>query len=303
MKTSDPIADLALFAQVAAKGSMTGAAKAVGLTPAAVSKRIGQLEMRLGARLMQRTTRKLALTAEGADFHGRVLAILADIAEAEAAARGSFQEPSGLLRVTAPAAFARRFIASAVPDFLARHPRVSIELDMTDLTVDMLEGRYDLAVRVADLADSSFIARRLGTNRRMLVASPGYLKTNGEPKTLIDLAKHNCLIATTLAAPRLWSFDGPKGRERVKVSGSFASNNSDAIHQAVVAGLGIAYRSFWDVAEDLEAGRLKAVLTAYKPPTVGIWAIYPPTRSVPGKVRAFIDFLAERFKTQPVLSD
>lgn len=302
MKTTDPMADLALFVQVAARGSMTAAAKALGLTPAAVSKRMAQLEARLGARLMQRTTRRLVLTAEGADFNARAVAILADLAEAEAAARGAYQEPSGHLRVTAPAGFARRFIASAVPDFLARHPKVELELDMSDALVDLLGGRYDLAIRIAELADSSFIARRLGNSRRVLVAAPAYLKARGVPKTPADLAKHNCLMLTSLSSPRFWTLEGPRARERVKIAGNFASNNSDAVHQAALAGLGIALRSIWDVAEDIDAGRLRVILAKHSPPAVGIWAIYPSTRHAPGKVRAFIDFLAERFSREPVLA-
>lgn len=302
MKSSGPISDLALFTRVAAQGSMSATARDLGMTPAAVSKRIGALEARIGARLMQRTTRRLALTAEGADFNVRAIAILADIAEAEAAARGAYQEPSGHLHVTAPAGFARRFIASAVPDFLARYPKVELELDMTDAVVDLLDGRYDLAIRIAELADSSFIARRLGNSRRVLVAAPAYLKARGVPKTPADLAKHNCLMLTSLSTPRFWTLEGPKGRERVKIAGNFASNNSDAVHQAALAGLGIAYRSIWDVAEDIEAGRLQVILAKRPPPAVGIWAIYPPTRNAPGKVRAFIDFLAERFAREPVLA-
>jgi len=302
MKTTDPMADLALFVQVAARGSMTAAAKALGLTPAAVSKRMAQLEARLGARLMQRTTRRLVLTAEGADFNTRAVAILADLAEAEAAARGAYQEPSGHLRVTAPAGFARRFIASAVPDFLARHPKVELELDMSDAVVDLLGGRYDLAIRIAELTDSSFIAKRLGNSRRVLVAAPAYLKARGVPKTPADLAKHNCLMLTSLSSPRFWTLEGPRARERVKIAGNFASNNSDAVHQAALAGLGIALRSIWDVAEDIDAGRLRVILAKHPPPAVGIWAIYPPTRHAPGKVRAFIDFLAERFSREPVLA-
>jgi len=302
MKTAQSVADLELFARVASKGSMTAAARASGLSPGAVSKRMSRLEARLGATLMQRSTRRLVLTPIGQEFHERIGAILADLAEAEAVARGAMQEPSGLLRVTAPAAFARRFIASATSAFIARHPKVALELDMADQMVDLLDGRYDLAVRIADLADSSLLARRLGTNRRIVVAAPAYLARFGVPKTPSDLARHNVLISTSLRVPKIWTFVGKAGEARVKVGGNFASNNSDAIHQAVLDGLGIAFRSTWDVAEDVAAGRLRRVLDDYSLAPVGIWAVHPPSRNLPGKVRAFVAFLAERFAREVELS-
>jgi len=296
------VADLQIFSLVATKGSMSAAAKASGQSPGAVSKRISRLEARLGATLMQRSTRRLVLTPVGQEFHARVSEILADLADAEATARGAVLEPTGLLRITAPAAFARRFVVSAASGFIARFPKVSLELDMGDQAVDLLDGRYDMAVRIADLADSSLIAKRLGTNRRIVVAAPAYLDRVGTPKKPADLARCNALISSSLRSPRTWTFIGKKGEERVKVGGNFTSNNSDAIHQATLDGLGVASRSTWDVAEDLAAGRLRQVLADYRQPLVGIWALYPPSRIVPSKVRAFTAHLAERFANEPELS-
>ena len=206
----DGLTDMALFARVVTAGGLSAAARELGLSPAVVSKRLARLEDRLGARLLHRTTRRISLTDEGAGYFERAQRILAEIEEAEAAVSRADLEPRGTLRVTVPASFGRLHVAPAFPEFLARYPRLRLVVTFTDAVVDIVEGGYDLAVRVAELKDSSLIARKLAPNRRVICAAPAYLERHGVPATPNDLTRHNCLIHTALGP---WTLIGPDGGE------------------------------------------------------------------------------------------
>lgn len=281
-------ADLALFVQAAASGGLSEAARRLGVSPAAASRRLAALEGRLGARLMHRTTRSLSLTPEGEAFLPHAQAVL----EAEAAARESLaplgsRRVSGLLRVTAPAAFGRKVVGPLMPRFVAAHPELRVDLQLTDSVVDIVAAGIDVAVRIGQPRDSSLIARRLAANRRVLCAAPSYLVRAGAPRTLRDLARHECLPLSGVAR---WTFVDADGRAReARVSGRFASSSVEALHAACLGGLGLTLLSEWDVAEELADGRLVEIaLDAGLPQELAIWAIYPTSRLVPPKVRAFV---------------
>jgi DNA-binding transcriptional LysR family regulator len=292
-----PITDLEIFARVAAAGNMSAAGREMGLSPAVVSKRISHMEERLGARLFQRTTRQLKLTETGQGFFERIRVILQDIEEAEAYVSQVNAKASGTLRVTAPTGFCRMHIAPYLASFLEQHPELNVEMLLTDSIVDIVGEGIDLAIRIAELDDSSLVARRLASCRHVICASPNYLALHGTPKTLNHLTKHNCLSTSHHA---IWRLLGPEGEVSVKVSGNLRSNSSDVINEAVLSGLGIALRPTWNVAEDLKTGRLRVVLPDYRESErVGIHAIYPCRQFVPAKLRVFVDFLAQLYAPDP----
>lgn len=280
--------DLALFVRAAAAGSLSEAARQLGISPAAASRRLAALESRTGARLIHRTTRSVALTPEGELFLPHAQAML----EAEAAAReslapGGRASVTGLLRVTAPAAFGRKIVTPMVPAFLAAHPDLRLDLQLTDSVVDIVAAGIDLAVRIGRLRDSSLVARKLVPNERVLCAAPAYLARAGTPRTLDDLGGHECLV---LSGAAHWPFQDCHGQTReVRVGGRFASSSVEALHAACVGGLGLALLSAWDIVEELRAGTLvRVALDAALPQEFAIYAVYPTTRLVPPKVRAFI---------------
>ncbi len=297
----DSVTDLTIFTRVAAAGSLTGAGRALGLSPAVVSKRLARLEGDLGARLFHRTTRRLSLTEEGQGFLERCIRILADIEEAEAAVTNRNVEPRGTLKATASASFANRFIVPVISEFLTRYPQVRMNLTLTDSLQDLIEDGYDVAIRIARLSDSTLIARKLAPNHRVVCASPEYLERHGTPERPADLASHNCLV---LGDRHVWRFTGPDGPESHRVAGNLETNNGDLLRRAALEGLGIARKSSWDVAEDIQSGALQTILTGY--PVMdedSIYAVYPSARHLSAKVRAFVDFLAGRFAAEPRLSD
>jgi DNA-binding transcriptional LysR family regulator len=292
-----PITDLEIFARVAAAGNMSAAGRDMGLSPAVVSKRISHMEERLGARLFQRTTRQLKLTETGKGFYERIVTILSDIEEAEAFVSQLNAKASGTLRVTAPTGFCRRHMAPYLAGFLQQHPELNLELHLTDNIIDIVGEGIDLAIRIAELDDSSLVARRLAPCHRVICATPQYLERNGVPQSLNDLSGHNCL---TVGLHSVWRLEGPDGAINMKVSGNLRSNSSDVVHEALLSGLGIGMRSTWDVADDLKAGRLRAVLTEYhESPRLGVYAVYPCRQFVPAKLRVFVDFLAQLYGPEP----
>ncbi|WP_280950407.1 MULTISPECIES: LysR family transcriptional regulator [Rhodomicrobium] len=292
-----PITDLEIFARVAAAGNMSAAGRDMGLSPAVVSKRISHMEERLGARLFQRTTRQLKLTETGEGFYERVVGILADIEEAEAFVSQLNDKASGTLRVTAPTAFARMHIAPHLATFMRQHPDLTIEMQLSDQIVDIVGEGMDLAIRVAELDDSSLVARKLAPSRHVICGTPGYLDQHGRPKTLADLAKHNCL---TTGFHQVWRLDGPDGPSVVKVNSNLRSNSSDVVHEAVLSGLGLALRSTWEISEDLKAGRLDVVLPEYRETQgVAVFAVYPCRQFIPAKLKFFVDFLAQQYGPTP----
>jgi DNA-binding transcriptional LysR family regulator len=279
---------------------MSAAGRALGMSPAMVSKRIAQLEARLGVRLLNRTTRRLSLTAEGAAFQERSTRILADIEETEAAVSGMRGKPRGTLRFTAGATFARLHLGPLFPDFLARYPDIKLEANFTDQVVDIIDQGLDLAIRIAELKDSSLVARKLAPNRSVVCASPAYLKKFGAPRHPGDLADHRCIILAQTAGPNpVWNFQGKDGPIAAHVSGPIVCNSGEVVRDAAIAGLGLAIKSTWDVGQELKAGRLKTVLDDFMVPAPNIYAVYPHSRHLSPKVRCFVDFLVERFSPVP----
>jgi DNA-binding transcriptional LysR family regulator len=289
--------DMEIFARVVTAGSMSAAGREMGLSPAVVSKRLRRLEERLGTRLLQRTTRQIALTEAGQGFYERVVAIIASIDEAEAFVSRRSALARGTLKVSAPTSFGRMHIAPHLGPFLSANPDLAVHLDLSDEFVDIVGDGFDLAIRIAELSDSSLVARRLAPIHRVLCASPSYLARNGMPASIADLANHACLSA---APQDSWRLEGPEGMVMVRPSGPILTNSSEVVREAVIAGLGIALRSTWDVGPDLSSGRLAMVLPQYRASRhVGVYAVYPSRRFLPAKVRVFIDYLAQLFGTQP----
>ncbi|MBB3424867.1 DNA-binding transcriptional LysR family regulator [Rhizobium sp. ERR 1071] len=291
------LGDLEIFASVVATGSMSLTGRALGFSPAVISKRIKRLEDRLGTRLLQRTTRQISLTEAGQGFYDRVLAILAGLEEAEAYIAGRSSQMHGTLKISAPTSFGRLHIAPHLKSFMQAHPELALNLVLSDEFVDIVGGGFDLAIRIAELTDSSLVARRLAPVRRVLCASPAYIDAHGMPEDIDDLRRHICLPAHNLDP---WRLEGPKGSLIFRPEGRLITNSSEVVREAVIAGLGIALRSTWDIGPELRDGRLVQVLPAYEGShNVTLSAVYPSRQFLPAKVRVFIDFLAELYGPVP----
>jgi DNA-binding transcriptional LysR family regulator len=276
---------------------MSMAGRALGLSPAVVSKRIKRLEDRLGTRLLQRTTRQISLTEAGQGFYDRVLAILAGLEEAEAYISGRSAQMHGTLKISAPTSFGRMHIAPHLKGFMDAHPDLAVNLMLTDEFTDIVGAGFDLAIRIAELTDSSLVARRLASVRRVLCASPDYVAAHGMPQDIDELKHHTCLPAHNNDS---WRLEGPNGALTLRPEGTLITNSSEVIREAVIAGLGIALRSTWDIGSELKAGRLVQVLPAYEGSrNVALSAVYPSRQFLPAKVRLFIDYLAELYGPVP----
>lgn len=301
----DRMTGMQVFARVAALGSLTAAAKALGMSQTMATKHLNAVEQRLGVKLMHRTTRRLTLTEAGRRYLEAVERILAELAEAEAFASADRLEARGTLRVSAPVSFGVREIAPCLPEFSRLHPALKIELGLNDRYVDLLEEGWDLAIRVGHLAESSLIARRLAPCRTMVCAAPVYLAARGVPKTVAQLKDHNCLgytLSRTVGAQR-WSF-GRDGGVTIPIYGDLQSNNGDALVEAATAGQGVIYQPSFLVADEIKAGRLVPLPLDYPPVELGgIFAVYPSERRPPAKIRAFIDFLLLKFDPNPPWED
>ena len=299
----DRVGDLALFIRVLDLGSITAAARSLDLSVAVASQRLKRLERELGVRLLHRTTRRLHPTPEGAALALRGRVLVEELESLGTGLRETAQEVAGTLRVTASASFGRQYIAPLLPDFLAVHPRVRVSLDLDDRVVDLVGAGFDLAIRIGVLGDSSLVSRQLAVNQPLACASPDYLRRRGSPVAPADLASHDCLLLTGRNGRQdTWKFQGRDGMSiEVRVQGRFESNYGEALRDAALAGLGIALHSSWHVHQDLEQGRLVAVLPDYPVPASGIHAVMPDRRLVPPRVRAFVDDLAERLAPAPWL--
>jgi DNA-binding transcriptional LysR family regulator len=297
----DRIGDLSLFLRVLDLGSISAAARSLDLSVAVASQRLKRLERELGVRLLHRTTRQLHATPEGAALAAQGRALVEDLEALTGGLRRSATEISGTLRVTLPASFGRQYISPLLPEFMALHPRVKLSVNLNDQMLDLVGSGFDLGIRVGALGDSGLVARQLAVNRRVLCASPDYLRNHGTPRTPADLAQHDCLLLVgSQGRQDSWRFTDRKGREIVqRVQGRFESNQGELLRDAVVAGLGIALHSVWHVHEELRAGRLQMLLPNYAIATTGIHAVMPQRRLVPPRVRAFVDFLAERLGEHP----
>ena len=284
--------ELETFLRVAQKGSLSAAAREEQVTPAIVGRRLDALEDRLGVRLLVRTTRKLTLTQEGEAFVEDCQRILTDLANAEAQLTLGSAHASGHLKVTAPAGFGRKHVAPLMLEFLRAHPDVSASLDLSDRTVDLVNEGVDCAVRLGGLEDSSLVAVRLGEMRRAVVGSPAYFQQRGVPRSLDDLNIHDCLALATQPG---WDFQLGGKSLLFKPPGRFVCNDGAVLHEWALAGMGLAWRSLWEVGEDLRWGRLVSVLDDYATAPVGIHAVFPQRRHLPLRVRLFIDMLKENY--------
>ncbi len=291
------LGDLEIFAKVVSTGSMSLAGRVLGFSPAVVSKRIKRLEDRLGTRLLQRTTRQISLTEAGKGFYDRVLGILAGLEEAEYYISGRSALMHGTLKISAPTSFGRMHIAPHLKAFMDAHPELAINLVLTDELSDIIGGGFDLAIRIAELTDSSLVARRLAPVRRLLCAAPSYLDMHGMPQNIDDLKNHRCLPAHN---NELWRLEGPGGAMSLRPEGMLVTNSSEVIRETVIAGLGIALRSTWDIGDELKSGNLVQVLPAYEGSrNVALSAVYPSRQFLPAKVRLFIDYLADLYGPVP----
>ncbi len=290
----DRLKQIEAFVGVATRGSLSAAARVEGVTPAIIGRRLDALEARLGVRLLLRTTRRLTLTFEGQAFLEDCQKLLNDLANAEAAVSLGGLKASGYLKISAPAGFGRKHVAPLVGDFMRANPEVRVNLNLSDRLVDLVNENIDCAIRIGELTDSSLVSVRLGEMRRMVVASPAYLVARGVPRTPADLAGHECL---SLGQQRGWLFREPESGEAqtLKVGGSFECNDGAVLHEWALAGRGLAWRSLWEVGQDLKEGRLTSVLDAWQAPPMGIYAVFPQRRHLPLRVRLFIDLLKDNY--------
>ena len=292
----DKLKQLESFVAVATKGSLTATALAEGVAPAVIGRRIDALEERLGVKLLVRTTRRITLTHEGSAFLEDCQRLLADLANAEASVSEGGVKASGHLRITAPAGFGRRHVAPQVPRFIALHPDVSVSLNLSDRVVDIVNEGFDCAVRVGDLPDSSLISVRLADNRRQCVATPGYLQRAGVPQHPADLARHECLtLSSDASQTRGWAFRVDGEVTYLRPHGRLDCSDGQVLHDWCLQGLGIAWRSTWEVTSEIAAGRLQALLEGFAAPPNGIFAVFPHARHLPLRVRLWIDFLKQTY--------
>jgi DNA-binding transcriptional LysR family regulator len=292
----DKLKQLESFVAVATKGSLTATAVAEGVAPAVIGRRIDALEERLGVKLLLRTTRRITLTHEGSAFLEDCQRLLADLANAEASVSAGGVKASGHLRITAPGGFGRRHVAPLVPKFLYQHSDVSVSLNLSDRVVDIVNEGFDCAVRVGDLPDSSLISVRLADNRRLCVATPAYLARAGTPKHPSDLSRHQCLtLSSDASQTRGWAFEVDDQVSHLRLSGRLDCSDGQVLHDWCLQGLGLAWRSTWEVEDDVRDGRLVTVLDDFAAPPNGIYAVFPHARHLPLRVRLWIDFLKHTY--------
>nr|WP_275253753.1 LysR family transcriptional regulator [Achromobacter xylosoxidans] len=287
---------LEFFVLLARHRNLSTVARQLDLTPPAATKRLAQLEARLGVRLVNRTTRSISLTPEGETYLHYATRILADVREMEEVVSSSGSVPKGLLRINATLGFGRTAIAPIVSEFALHHPQVEVQLDVTDRPIDLVESGVDLGIRFGALPDQRLVARRVLSNRRFLCAAPRYLARHGTPASLRDLADHQCIIhRQNEDAYGVWRFTREGRAETVKVHGALSSNDGDIVLNWALDGHGILVRSEWDLAKYLESGRLRVVLPEFILPSADLFVYYPSKRDLSARTRAFIDFLMARF--------
>ncbi|HNT37967.1 MAG TPA: LysR family transcriptional regulator [Rubrivivax sp.] len=292
----DRLKQIETLVAVAARGSLTAAARAEGVAPAVIGRRIDALEKRLGVKLLIRTTRRISLTHEGSAFLEDCQRLLAELANAEASVSAGGIKASGHLRLTAPAGFGRRHVAPLVPDFIARHPEVSVSLNLSDRVVDIVHEGFDCAIRVGDLGDSSLVSLRLADNRRLCVAAPAYLQRAGVPRTPADLARHECLsLSSEASQTRGWAFVVDGALTHWRPRGRLDCSDGQVLFAWCLAGMGIAWRSAWEVEREVTQGRLVVVLDEFAAPPSGIYAIFAQRKHLPLRMRLWLDFIRQSF--------
>jgi DNA-binding transcriptional LysR family regulator len=296
----DRLAAIEAFVRVAECGSFSQAAARLRSSKSVVSRQVGALEAELGARLLQRTTRALTLTEAGRSYFARASRILADLAEANASVGQLQAAPRGRLRLNAPVSFGFLHLAPALPEFLDRYPDVEVEMTMNDRFVDLVDEGFDVAVRIGKLDDSSLVARKLAPMRRTVCAAPAYLQRRGTPASPDDLKVHECLCYSNVGRSEEWRFVRPDGAPwPVEVHGRLHVNNGDALRAATLRGFGLAVLPSFLIGRDFQSGALVSVLAPFMPQDSAVYAVYPHARHLSPKVRAFVDFLAERFGPDP----
>ena len=289
--------DLAFFAAVVKQGSLSAAARELEVSPPAVSKRLAQLERRLGVRLLHRTTRRVSLTAEGEVYVEVGRRILSEIEELERRIGSARAAPRGLLRLNATLGFGRIYVAPVVSAFRRRYPEVEVLLELTDRPVNLTDEAFDVGIRFGDLPDARIVARKIATNRRLLCASPKYLDQRGRPAIPHDLTRHDCIVLRQNdSAFGTWKLVRGRRSESVKVRGPLSSNDGSVVLGWALDGHGILMRAEWEIADHLRAGRLERVLSDCALPSADIYAVYPERHHLSARVRVFVDFLVERFR-------
>lgn len=287
-------ATIPIFTAVVEHASFSEASRQLGVTKSAVSKRITALEQHLGVKLIQRSTRKLSLTEAGEHYYSYIQRAKFLVNEAEDAITNLQGIPQGQLKVSLPMVFGELHIAPLLSEFLLRFPDIKLILSMDDNVVDLLQDGLDMVVRIGKLSDSNLIARKLSACRSVLCASPGYLKRQGEPKTLMELKQHNCLFYSYFRAGKEWRFEGPNGTERIKANGNIEINNSKILKQLMLDDVGICQMPLFLVEKELNNGTLVPLLKQYKLPQHGIYALFPQRTFIPAKLKVFLEFLQEK---------
>lgn len=294
------VSNWAVFAKTAELSSLSAAGRELRLSTAVVSSRIAKLEKQLGVRLFNRTTRRVNLTEEGQLFHEHCTRILKEIELIETTIGARSDTPRGAITVTAPAGFGRRHVAPFMPAFAARYPETQVRLHLTDRLSDVIKDGTDVAIRIADLNNYSFIMRKLAPNARVIVASPDYLAQHGEPKSPNDLLQHNCLLLRFPGSQQFqWTLKNADTSVTLPVTGNLDTDNGEVLTEWCLQGAGLALKSMWEVSALIADGRLKRILPDWSPPAHGIYALYPHSRLLPPRVRAFLDFMAEVYGPKP----
>jgi len=280
-------------------GSLSAAARALDITPPAASMRLAAMEKRIGARLLNRSTRKISLTPEGELYLQHASRLIEELRELDDLVTGNCRTPRGLLRVNVPLGFGRTVIAPLISTFSTRFPEVEVLLEVSDRPIDLIAKGFDLAIRFGELPDNRLSARRIMSNQRFLCASPGYLEKYGTPRTLAELTRHRCIVhRQNDDAYGVWRFLSDGRTEIVKVHGALSSNDGDIVQGWALDGQGIVIRSEWDVAKYLESGRLRRILPEFALPSADLYAYYPSKQNLPTRIRAFINFLVEQFSVE-----
>ena len=291
----DQFKQISTFVDVIAKGSLSAAARAEGIAPAMIGRRLDALEERLGVKLLQRTTRKIALTHEGTAFLEDCQRILAELEDAESAVSERSARATGHLLISAPAGFGRQHVAPLLPSFLAEHRDLTLTLSLNDRVVDLIGEGIDVAIRIASLSDSNLIGVKLADNKRVIVASPAYLKRHGTPHSLDELVKHNCVAISSDGSQRGWTFRQNGKNVTLKVAGNMVCNDGEVLHDWALAGKGLAWRSMWEVGTEIESGKLQTVLDEFAAPGNDIYAVFAQRRHLPLRIRALVDFLRRAY--------
>jgi len=289
----DKLNAMAIFVRIVERGSFSAVARELQTSQPTISKILKALEAELGGKLIARSTRQLSLTDEGQRYYAQCRQILAAVDNAEHSFQSGREQVAGSLRIGSSVSFGRLQIASRLPDFLARYPQLEIDLQLNDQNQDLVEEGLDVSLRIGELSDSNLIARRIGDTQRITVASAAYLARRGEPQTPEQLSEHNCLQFNLLSSQNLWHYEKDAQRYSVRIKGNAQSNNSEAIREMVLGGLGIALSPVWLFAEDLKAGRVTAILPGYQTQSLPIHAVFPANRRQSARVKAFVDYMSD----------